>query len=50
MAAAFALAVDDFFIGQNRAEGRAPVHRRVGDVGESMFVLITTNGFRERSI
>ena len=29
MAAAFALAVDHFFVGQHRAQRRAPVHRRV---------------------
>ena len=44
MATAFALAVDDFFIRQNRAKGRAPVHRRVGNIGESVLVLITANG------
>ena len=42
--AAFALAVDDFFVGEHRAQGRAPVDRGFGLVGEAMFVLVRADG------
>ena len=45
MAAAFAFAINDFFISEHGTKGKAPVDRRIGNVGEAMFVLVATNGF-----
>jgi len=36
----FALSIHDLFIGQHGAEFRTPVHRNVGDIGESHTVGI----------
>ena len=44
VAAALAFAVDDFFIGEHGAQGRAPVHGRFGLVGEAVLVLVGANG------
>ncbi len=40
MAAAFALAVLDFFVGQHRPQRRAPIHQRVVLVGQPVRVAI----------
>ena len=45
MAADFALAVDDFFVGQHGPQVRTPVDGSVGDVRQAMFVLKASNGF-----
>ena len=39
MTADFALAVDDFFVRQHRAERRAPIDGRKGLIGKPVFVL-----------
>ncbi len=44
MAAPFAFAVDDFFIGEDGAEGRAPVDGGFVLIGEAVLVLITADG------
>ena len=38
--AAFALAIDHFFVGKDRAEGRAPVDRNFIDVSQSLLVKL----------
>jgi len=43
MAAALALAVLDLFVGQHRAERRAPVDQGVGLVGQPLLVLVLPN-------
>ena len=45
VAADFAQAIDDFFIGQNGAEGRAPVHGRFADVGKPTALDQTSSCF-----
>ena len=38
MATAFRLAINDFFVGQCRAEGGAPIHHLLGEVGQALVV------------
>ena len=40
MIAAFALAINHFFVGKDRAEGRAPVDRNFIDVSQTLLVKL----------
>ncbi len=46
MVASFRLAVDHFLVGQHGAQGRAPVDRHLGLVGQPFAVSIGTHGRR----
>ena len=48
-AADFALAVNDFLVGQHRAEFGTPVHRRFADVGKTFGIAIN-RGVRDSSV
>ena len=50
MSAAFALAVDDLFVRQHRAEGRTPVDGSIGYIGKAMLVLVAADGLRQRFV
>ena len=38
VAPAFRLAINDFFVGQCRSEGGAPIHHLLGEVGQALVV------------
>ena len=40
MTAPLALAVNHFLVGQHRAQGRAPIHRHLGDIGQPFFIKL----------
>ena len=44
--AAFAFAIDDFFIGEHGAQRRTPVHRNLGHIGETLLIQLKKDPLR----
>ena len=45
MASTLADTVNDFFVGEDGSEGRAPIHKCIGLKGQSVAVLVIPDGF-----